>query len=97
MTATFQLAHVDRAPLGDLETTVLVLLASHPDVEVEWTHRRGARDYSLATSDLRAALDGAPLASPGGHRAGAGARSDAAKRFWQPLRRRLSPGRTTDD
>jgi hypothetical protein len=66
VTATFQLRHVDRAPLGDLETTVLVLLASHPDVEVDWTHRCGARDYSLATSDLRAALEGAPLASPGG-------------------------------
>ena len=66
VTATFQLTHVDRAPLGDLETTVLVLLASHPALDVEWSHRRGGRDYALATADLRAALDGAPLASPEG-------------------------------
>jgi len=66
VTATFQLTHIDRAPLGDLETTVLVLLASHPDLDVEWTHRRARGEYTLATSDLRAALDGAPLASPEG-------------------------------
>jgi len=52
--------------LGDLDTTVLVLLASHPDLDLDWTHRRGARTYSLSSRDLRAALDGAPLASPGG-------------------------------
>jgi anti-sigma regulatory factor (Ser/Thr protein kinase) len=64
--AVFGLGHLDRAPLGDLETTVLVLMASHPDIDLAWTHRRGGRDYSLATSDVRAALDGAPIASPAG-------------------------------
>lgn len=64
--ARFELGHVDRAPLGDVETTVLVLLASHPDVDLDWTHRRGSREYSLAAADLRAALDGASLASPAG-------------------------------
>jgi len=66
VTAAFQLTHIDRAPLGDLETTVLVLLASHPDLDVEWTHRRARGEYTLATSDLRAALDGAAIASPEG-------------------------------
>jgi predicted metal-dependent phosphoesterase TrpH len=64
--AVFGLHHIDRAPLGDVETTVLVLMASHPDVDLDWTHRRGGREYSLATADLRAALDGASLASPAG-------------------------------
>jgi len=64
--AVFGLSHLDRAPLGDVETTVLVLMASHPDVDLDWTHRRGDRDYSLAAADLRAALDGASLASPAG-------------------------------
>jgi hypothetical protein len=64
--AVFELGHLDRAPLGDLETTVLVLLASHPDVDLDWTHRRGAQEYSLSTADLRTALDGAMLASPEG-------------------------------
>jgi hypothetical protein len=66
VSAVFALGHLDRAPLGDLETTVLVLLASHPDVDLDWTHRRGAQEYSLSAADLRAALDGAMLASPEG-------------------------------
>jgi hypothetical protein len=64
--ALFGLTHLDRAPLGDVETTVLVLMASHPDVDLDWTHRRGDREYSLAAADLRSALDGAPLGSPAG-------------------------------
>jgi hypothetical protein len=64
--AVFGLSNVDRAPLGDVETTVLVLLASHPDVDLDWTHRRGPQEYSLATADLRSALDGASIASPAG-------------------------------
>ena len=64
--AVFGLGHLDRAPLGDVETTVLVLMASHPDLDLDWTHRRGDREYSLATADLRAALDGGSLASPAG-------------------------------
>jgi len=62
--AEFAWAHLDRAPMGDLETTVLVLLASHPDVDLDWTHRRGGGEYSVSTGDLRAALGGASLASP---------------------------------
>jgi hypothetical protein len=64
--ATFELGHLDRAPLGDAETTVLVLLAAHPDIEFDWTHRRGGQEYSLSAGDLRAALDGGPLSSPAG-------------------------------
>jgi len=63
VTAAFRLTHVDRAPLGDLASTALVLLASHPDLEVTWTHRRGAADYSLSSADVRAALDGAAPSS----------------------------------
>ncbi len=64
--ATFQVGHVDRAPLGDLETTMLVLAASRPDVDLEFTHRRGASEYGLSTADVRQALEGVPLASPEG-------------------------------
>jgi hypothetical protein len=64
--ATFQYRHVDRAPLGDLETTVLVLTTARPDVDLEFTHRRGAREYTFSTADIRTALDGGPLSSPEG-------------------------------
>ncbi len=66
VTATFGLDHIDRAPLGDLETTVMVLLSSHPEVDLTFTHRVGSRDYSLSSRDLAAALDGDPITSPDG-------------------------------
>lgn len=64
--AHFQLSHVDRAPLGDLETTVMVLAVSHPEVDLHIVHRRGAQEYALSSSNVKAALDGRPLTSPEG-------------------------------
>jgi hypothetical protein len=63
---TFQWSHVDRAPLGDLETTLLVLVVSHPAVNVVFSHRHGALDYTVSSADVREALDGLPLTGPEG-------------------------------
>jgi hypothetical protein len=64
--ATFRYGHVDRAPVGDIETTLLVLVAGSPEVEILFRHVIGGRDYELSSRDLAAALDGASLASPQG-------------------------------
>jgi len=64
--ADLQLSHVDRAPLGDLETTFMVLITSRPDVELILTHRRGSHGYELSSADLAEALGGLPLTSPEG-------------------------------
>ena len=66
VTATFQHGHLDRAPLGDIETTVLVLAVSRSDVDLEFTHRRGSAEYGLSTAEVRQALEGVPVASPEG-------------------------------
>jgi hypothetical protein len=36
--ARFGLTHPDRKPLGDLDKTLLVLRASHPEIEFEYSH-----------------------------------------------------------
>lgn len=61
--AWFQLSHVDRAPLGDLETTVLVLLAGHGDLEVRFRHAIAGEEFVLWSEDVRAACGGATLSS----------------------------------
>ena len=66
VTASFQLSHVGRAPLGDIETTFMVLVGMKPDVELILSHRRGHAGYELRTSDLLDALGGLPLSSPEG-------------------------------
>ena len=64
--ADVQLSHVDRAPLGDLETTFMVLITSRPDVDLILAHRRGSDGYELSSADLAEALGGLPLTSPEG-------------------------------
>ncbi len=66
VTAAFRRSHIDRAPLGDLEATMLVLASANPGVDVVLTHRLGSRDYSLSSRELRAALDGGSLDSADG-------------------------------
>jgi anti-sigma regulatory factor (Ser/Thr protein kinase) len=64
--ATFRLKHIDRAPLGDMETTLLVLLAGHADTQIVFRHSVGDRSYDLDSADLRQALDGDAFSSPEG-------------------------------
>ena len=66
VTAEFQASRADRAPLGDLDSTFMVLVTSRPDVEVVLTHRRGADGYELSSADLREAIGGLGLTSPEG-------------------------------
>jgi hypothetical protein len=60
--ATFEHRHIDRAPLGDVEATLMVLLAGHPDKDILFRHRVDDRVFELDSPDFRAAdID---LASP---------------------------------
>ncbi len=45
--AVFRYSHSDRAPLGDIETTLLVVLAGHPELEIHFHHTVGERNFEL--------------------------------------------------
>ena len=53
--ASFQHRHLDRAPLGDIETTLMVLLAGQPDTNILFRHRINERIFELESRDFRAA------------------------------------------
>jgi hypothetical protein len=53
--AVFQHSHLDRAPLGDIETTLMVLLAGQPDIGVCFRHCRNDCVFELDSRDFRAA------------------------------------------
>jgi hypothetical protein len=63
--ATFGHGHVDRQPLGDLESTLVVLVAGNPDVDVSFRHEADGLAWSLDTRRLRDEV-GEPLSSPKG-------------------------------
>jgi anti-sigma regulatory factor (Ser/Thr protein kinase) len=66
VTAAFRHRHIDRAPLGDLETTLMALMAGHSGIDVEFRHAVGAREFAFTSADLREALGGQSLSSPEG-------------------------------
>ena len=62
--ATFQHGHIDRAPLGDIEGTLMVLLAGQPDKNIFFRHQIGDLVFELVSRDFAEA--GIELASPAG-------------------------------
>jgi len=85
--AVFQYHHIDRAPIGDMETTLMVLLASHPDLEIRFKHCVGNEVFELDGHVLRAA--GIDPAAP----EGLAALREAIRRGEAGLGRRgVSPG-----
>jgi 3',5'-nucleoside bisphosphate phosphatase len=55
VTAVFQHSNIDRAPLGDIETTLMVLLAGQPDKNIFFRHRVDDEVFELDSRDFRAA------------------------------------------
>jgi anti-sigma regulatory factor (Ser/Thr protein kinase) len=56
--ASFEYGNIDRAPLGDIETTLMVLLAGQPGKSIQFRHRIGDREFGLDSGDFkRAGID----------------------------------------
>ena len=64
--ASFQRSHVDRAPLGDLEATVLALVAGNPGVNVRFRHAVGGRAYEVESARIVEETGGRSVQSPEG-------------------------------
>ncbi|NLJ50027.1 MAG: sensor histidine kinase [Candidatus Atribacteria bacterium] len=50
--ATFQKNHIDLPPLGNLPETLMVLFASHPEVEIEYEHIKDNCRWSFNTKRM---------------------------------------------
>jgi len=61
--ATFQHSHIDRAPLGDIEGTLLTIILCG-SCDVHYVHRVGGREFAFHTADMRAELGEIPLTRP---------------------------------
>jgi hypothetical protein len=63
--AGFQRDHIDRAPLGDMVSTLMgTLLSGRDDWELEFRHRLDEREFRLDTVELREILGDVPLKHP---------------------------------
>lgn len=62
--ATFKLSHLDRAPIGDISSTITSLIMAAPDVRFIYTHTTDKSSFTLDTAVLSEELDGISLAEP---------------------------------
>lgn len=61
---SFQRSHIDRAPLGDMRSTLLGVLLSQAEIDLRYQHRIDGREFAFDTTEMRAALRDVPLSHP---------------------------------
>ncbi len=61
VTATFNKNHFDFTPLGNVIETVLTLIQGHPNTDFYFSHKKGDKEVSLDTRQMRQVLEGLPL------------------------------------
>ncbi len=54
--ATFGYSHIDRKPLGSMETTLTTLIVGNPEVDFIYEHKKDELDYRLDTKEIRARI-----------------------------------------
>ena len=59
--AVFRQNHLDYTPLGDVVSTVTVLIQGNPDIHWIFSHQTGENEISLDTDELKAVLGDVPL------------------------------------
>ena len=64
VSASFGLSHLDRAPIGDISSTVTSLIMAAPEIRFVYTHTTDDGSFTLDTDVLKAELDGISLAQP---------------------------------
>jgi anti-sigma regulatory factor (Ser/Thr protein kinase) len=65
VTATFDTAHVDCEPLGDITETILTLIQGDPDLSLTYVRQTEAGEQRLSTDEMREILgEDVPLNSP---------------------------------
>ncbi|MDD4310971.1 MAG: ATP-binding protein [Eubacteriales bacterium] len=65
VTATFNTAHVDCEPLGDVTETILTLIQGNPELSLTYQYSKESEEIRLSTDEMREILgDDVPLNSP---------------------------------
>lgn len=65
ITATFRHDHIDRKPLGDIGKTLIVIIASNPDIDILFEYKKNNSEYMLDTAEIKKDLDSVPINTPG--------------------------------
>lgn len=61
VTAIFQHSHIDRAPLGDMQGTLMALILANPKIRLDYFHQLGQQRFAFSTTEIRKELGDVPL------------------------------------
>lgn len=64
VTAVFGLTHIDRMPLGDINSTIYTLIITNTQLDFLYTYELDGNEFQLDTKDLRIILGDIPLNTP---------------------------------
>ncbi|MHB1190517.1 MAG: ATP-binding protein [Armatimonadota bacterium] len=62
--AEFRLGHIDRAPFGDIDATVITTVIGNPEVSFRYEQVVDGRAFVLDTDEINSRLDGVPITDP---------------------------------
>ncbi len=64
VTATFGLSHIDRMPLGDINSTIYTLIIANTQIDFMYTYGLDGKEFTLDTRELRQILGDIPFHTP---------------------------------
>jgi len=62
--AVFGLSHIDRAPLGDINSTIETLVFYNTQLDFHYKYHLDGEEFSLDTREIKELLEGAPIDAP---------------------------------
>ncbi len=64
VTAVFVLSHIDRMPLGDINTTIHTLVVYHPETDFVYHYRYNDKSFTMDTREFKEILGDIPFDTP---------------------------------
>lgn len=64
LTAWFERSHIDRAPVGDMASTMVTLISGTPETDFCYTRSLDGASFVFDTREVRQVLEGIPLDTP---------------------------------
>lgn len=64
VTAVFGLSHIDRMPLGDMTSTIHMLITLNTETDFLYQYTYDEKSFTLDTREFREVLDGVPFNEP---------------------------------
>jgi hypothetical protein len=64
VSATFELDHIDRAPMGDIAGSLTTLIMGNAEVDFLYTHEVDGRTFALDTREVKRGLEDVPINRP---------------------------------